>query len=52
MADFGLGGLSGGRSPDRLDALVWAVTELVARGGGAGPRVRGLWDPPVVKLWR
>ena len=23
MCDFGLGGLSGGRSPDRLDALVW-----------------------------
>ena len=28
MCDFGVGGLSGGRSPDRLDALVWAVTEL------------------------
>jgi phage terminase large subunit-like protein len=36
MADFGLDGLSGGRSPDRLDALVWAVTELTARGGGTG----------------
>ncbi len=29
MCDFGLGGLSSGRSPDRLDALVWAVTELI-----------------------
>ncbi len=38
MCDFGLDGLSGGRSPDRLDALVWAVTELT-RGDGA-PRVR------------
>jgi phage terminase large subunit-like protein len=38
MADFGLDGLSDGRSPDRLDALVWAVTALV-RGIGE-PRVR------------
>ncbi|WP_152045768.1 DNA-packaging protein [Aureimonas psammosilenae] len=28
MADFGPDGLSAGRSPDRLDALVWAVTAL------------------------
>lgn len=28
MCDFGIGGLSGGGSPDRVDALVWAVTEL------------------------
>ena len=28
MADFGVDGLTSGRSPDRLDALVWAVTEL------------------------
>ena len=28
MCDFGLDGLSSGRSPDRLDALVWAVTSL------------------------
>ena len=26
MCDFGPGGLSSGRSPDRLDALVWALT--------------------------
>ena len=44
MCDFGLGGLSGGRSPDRLDALVWAVTELTKRGGWQGPRIRSLWD--------
>jgi phage terminase large subunit-like protein len=38
MADFAHDGLSDGRSPDRLDALVWALTTLtepVAR-----PRVR------------
>jgi phage terminase large subunit-like protein len=44
MCDFGLGGLSGGRSPDRLDALVWAVTELMQRGAWQGPRIRSLWD--------
>jgi phage terminase large subunit-like protein len=42
MCDFGLDGLSGGRSPDRLDALVWAVTELMARGAWQGPRIRAL----------
>jgi phage terminase large subunit-like protein len=41
MCDFELSGLSSGRSPDRLDALVWAVTELTARTG-QGPRIRSL----------
>ena len=41
MCDFGLDGLSSGRSPDRLDALVWAVSELM-RGGRGTPRVRGM----------
>jgi phage terminase large subunit-like protein len=41
MCDFGLDGLSSGGSPDRLDALVWAVTELMGRSGG-GPRIRQL----------
>ena len=40
MCDFGPDGLSGGRSPDRLDAMVWAVTALMAPA--AEPRVRGL----------
>lgn len=40
MCDFGPGGLSSGRSPDRLDALVWAVTELVL--GAGRPRIRDL----------
>ena len=41
MCDFGLDGLSSGRSPDRLDALVWAVTALSfgARGAAAGEGV-------------
>jgi phage terminase large subunit-like protein len=39
MCDFGADGLSDGRSPDRVDALVWAVTELVP-GTRAEPRVR------------
>jgi phage terminase large subunit-like protein len=29
MCDFGLAGLSSGRSPDRVDALVSAVTALM-----------------------
>jgi phage terminase large subunit-like protein len=41
MCDFGLDGLSSGRSPDRLDALVWAVTAL-SFGARGQPRVRGL----------
>lgn len=41
MCDFSSDGLSTGRSPDRLDALVWAVTAL-ALGEKARPRVRGL----------
>ncbi len=41
MCDFGPDGLSNGRSPDRLDALVWALTALMLEGGGE-PRVRGI----------
>jgi phage terminase large subunit-like protein len=41
MCNFGLDGLASGRSPDRLDALVWAVTELTARPW-QGPRIRRL----------
>lgn len=39
LCDFAPEGLSNGRSPDRLDALVWAVTAL-ALGPTAAPRVR------------
>jgi phage terminase large subunit-like protein len=38
MCAFGAEGFTG--SPDRLDALVWALTDLFA--GGDGPRVRML----------
>ncbi len=41
MADFGSSGLSSGRSPDRMDALVWALTELLM-SGRAEPRLRQL----------
>jgi phage terminase large subunit-like protein len=41
MCDFAPEGLSSGRSPDRLDALVWAVTALT-HGARAQPRVRAL----------
>lgn len=41
MCAFGLDGLASGRSPDRLDALVWAVTALT-HGARGQPRVRNL----------
>ncbi|MCB5176297.1 DNA-packaging protein [Microvirga lenta] len=41
LCDFGPGGLSNGRSPDRMDALVWALTELMLRERRE-PRVRVL----------
>lgn len=41
MCDFGPDGLSSGRSPDRLDALVWALTALVLDRRGE-PKVRGM----------
>lgn len=39
MCDFGPTGLTSGRSPDRLDALVWAVASLTFTARAA-PRVR------------
>ena len=41
MCDFGPEGLSNGRSPDRLDALVWALGELLLKGASE-PLVRAL----------
>ena len=41
MCAFGPGGLETGRSPDRLDALVWALTHLMLAPRGR-PRVRGM----------
>ncbi len=39
MCDFAPSGLSSGRSPDRLDALVWALTDLLL-GSEGRPRIR------------
>lgn len=41
MCVFGADGLAKGRSPDRLDALVWALTDLMV-GGTRRPLVRKL----------
>jgi phage terminase large subunit-like protein len=41
LCDFGPGGLTSGRSPDRMDALVWALTSLMLRDR-TEPRVRTL----------
>ena len=41
MCDFGLDGLSSGHSPDRLDALVWAVAALTFAARPL-PRIRRL----------
>ena len=43
MCDFAQNGLSSGGSPDRVDALVWAVSELIRPR--AEPRVRSLESP-------
>ena len=49
MCDFGADGLSGGRSPDRVDALVWAVTELML----GERRAEGCWGKSIEasSLW-
>jgi len=39
---MGLGGDTLGHSPDRADALVWALTDLMLGEAGGAPRVRGL----------
>ncbi|MET3583962.1 phage terminase large subunit-like protein [Pseudorhizobium tarimense] len=41
MCDFCPDGLSPGRSPDRLDALVWALTALLIDEQGE-TRIRGI----------
>lgn len=40
MMIFGNDGRAGGHSPDRLDALVWAVTDLMASATTPAPRLR------------
>jgi phage terminase large subunit-like protein len=41
MCAFGRDGRAAGKSPDRVDALVWALTELVL-GPNHAPRIRGV----------
>ncbi|MEW5963381.1 MAG: terminase family protein [Pseudomonadota bacterium] len=41
MCAFGIDGLVGGRSPDRVDALVWALTDLLLCESGE-PQIRRL----------
>ncbi len=40
MCALGPSGLSDGKSPDRVDALVWAITDLALKPGALEPRVR------------
>lgn len=42
LCDFGPDGLTGGHSPDRLDALVWALTNLMLTSLGNGPQLRAI----------
>ena len=44
MAAMSVGGFLGRGSPDRVDALVWAITELMIEPAKdwTSPRVRGL----------
>jgi phage terminase large subunit-like protein len=53
LCDFGFEGLSSGRSPDRLDALVWAITALTTSSVRYGPRITVLdWGPsPLAPAW-
>ena len=42
MCDFAADGLAHGKSPDRLDALVWAITELMLVAPPRRPGIRQL----------
>jgi phage terminase large subunit-like protein len=42
MCAFGTDGLADGHSPDRVDALVWGLTELMLTAEAPWPRVRGI----------
>ncbi|MCL5775593.1 terminase family protein [Limibaculum sp. FT325] len=42
MTSFTAAASGGSRSPDRLDALVWAITDLVLAAEAGSPRVRAL----------
>jgi len=42
MCDFGINGLSSGASPDRLDAMVWAISAMLSDRYSDGPRITQL----------
>jgi phage terminase large subunit-like protein len=42
MCDFGINGLSSGASPDRLDAMVWAISAMLSDRYWDGPRITQL----------
>ena len=42
MCDFGVNGLSSGASPDRLDAMVWAISAMLSDRYWDGPRITQL----------
>lgn len=42
MCSFGSDAFAGTRSPDRLDAMVWAITELLLRSSRQEPSIRHL----------
>ncbi|MEM6618567.1 MAG: ATP-binding protein, partial [Pseudomonadota bacterium] len=42
MGEMTTRGFEGRGSPDRVDALVWALTELMIAGAGGVPQVRRL----------
>jgi phage terminase large subunit-like protein len=42
MAAMTVGGFRGQGSPDRVDALVWALTALMLDPDARSPRIRGL----------
>ena len=44
MAEFSIGfdSRTAGWSPDRVDALVWGITDLMLRGEAGVPRLRQL----------
>ncbi len=50
MSDFGADGLSGGMSPDRVDALVWALTDLCLRRAARAARAEFLSALPAFGL--
>lgn len=43
--------VAGAKSPDRLDALCWAITYLMLKGANTSPRMKGLEDLSKTSTW-